>query len=166
MSALCVEPVTVDPSFLAYKGLLDQELWDRLVKRIIKVEGLHRSLAERILNQALAFLLLCAKEPNGAFSPSPLVDVGWHTFILYTKPYADFCDKVCGRFLHHTPSDVEGVDYGTGDVARTAAALRSHGFVVDEPLWVSNRQNCTNDGDCTSGDGCEVVPASEITQRV
>lgn len=158
MSALCIEPVTDHRISLAYREVVDQQLWERLVRRIIKDEGIQRALAERIMNQALAFLLLCAREPDGKFSPSPLVDIGWHAFILYTKPYGDFCDKVGGRFIHHAPSDVDGVDYGTDNVARTVVALRTHGFIVDEPLWTDRRQDCGGSGDCTSGDGCTVVP--------
>lgn len=28
----------------------------------------------------------------------------WHTFILFTKPYADFCEKYFGHFIHHFPT--------------------------------------------------------------
>ena len=31
------------------------------------------------------------------------VDDLWHTFILYTRQYARFCDEHAGHFLHHTP---------------------------------------------------------------
>lgn len=36
--------------------------------------------------------------------PSKIVDEAWHEFILFTKNYAEFCEKALGRFLHHTPS--------------------------------------------------------------
>src|ERR1700744_1805154 len=124
MSAQCIEPVADPRVYLAYKGVVDQQLWERLVNRVIKDGDIQRRLAERIVNQALAFLLLCAREPDGKFSPSPLVDIGWHTFILYTKAYADFCDKVGAGFIHHAPTDVDGVDYGTGNIARTVIALQ------------------------------------------
>jgi hypothetical protein len=160
MSAPCTEPISENCVHLDYKGVLDHQLWERLVRRVIKDEDLQRPLAERIMNQALAFLLLCASEPDGKFAPSPLVDIGWHTFILYTKPYADFCDKVSGRFIHHAPSDVDGVDYGSANIARTVTALQTHGFIVDQPLWTDHRQDCGESGDCTSGDGCTVDDGS------
>ena len=37
--------------------------------------------------------------------PSQVVDVAWHEFILYTRPYEKFCKKGLGRFLHHTPTE-------------------------------------------------------------
>lgn len=31
------------------------------------------------------------------------VDELWHTFVIFTRDYAAFCDKVAGQFLHHIP---------------------------------------------------------------
>lgn len=31
------------------------------------------------------------------------VDELWHTFVIFTRDYAVFCDKVAGQFLHHIP---------------------------------------------------------------
>lgn len=31
------------------------------------------------------------------------VDKLWHTFIIHTPQYAEFCDEVYGEFLHHQP---------------------------------------------------------------
>lgn len=138
MSANTIELVALDN-----KELVDDELWNRLVGRIAKDENMELSLAERIMDQTLAFLALCAKEPTGQFSPSSLVDIGWHTFILYTKAYESFCEKVNdGQLIHHEPSDVEGVDYETGNIARTVTALRAHGFAVDEMLWENGLARC------------------------
>lgn len=35
------------------------------------------------------------------------IDDMWHTFILFTKNYADFCDKFFGEFIHHQPMSEE-----------------------------------------------------------
>jgi hypothetical protein len=31
------------------------------------------------------------------------IDLMWHLFLLYTRDYADFCQKYFGEFLHHQP---------------------------------------------------------------
>ena len=36
--------------------------------------------------------------------PSKIVDEAWHEFILFTKEYENFCKKVFGEFLHHSPA--------------------------------------------------------------
>ena len=35
--------------------------------------------------------------------PSKLADELWHSLILDTKAYAEFCNKAFGKFLHHIP---------------------------------------------------------------
>lgn len=37
--------------------------------------------------------------------PSQIVDDAWHEFILFTRSYANFCQKGLGRYLHHTPAE-------------------------------------------------------------
>jgi hypothetical protein len=121
---------------LAYKGLIDEQLWERLVKRLVHDEDMERTLAERVMNEALGFLGLLAHEPNIPYSPSATVDPGWHTFILYTREYAAFCDQIAGRFIHHNPTDTPGVDYSDGNTpAQTMQAMLRYG-PVDEMLWV------------------------------
>jgi len=31
------------------------------------------------------------------------VDELWHTFVIFTREYAAFCDRVAGQFMHHVP---------------------------------------------------------------
>jgi hypothetical protein len=128
---------------LAGDAALDDVLRARLVGRIAKDNGLPVDLAERILGQALVFLRLCAAQPHGAFAPSCLVDVGWHTFMLYTRDYAQFCERIAGRFIHHNPADEPGVQYPRGGMARTVQALRERGLPVDDELWITATDQCS-----------------------
>jgi hypothetical protein len=50
------------------------------------------------MNEALGFIQMIRKTPGG-YGPSPLVDLGWHTAVLYTREYEVFCFVLCGRFL-------------------------------------------------------------------
>lgn len=36
------------------------------------------------------------------------IDDMWHTFLLFTKDYADFCEKYFGEFIHHFPNTAKG----------------------------------------------------------
>lgn len=135
------------------KDVLGVPLWERLVKRIMNDpvfwgyreqddEVQQRRWAERILGQTLGFLRVCAADPDGAarLSPSPLVDVGWHAFILHTREYEEFCRNVAGRYIHHSPSDG---DAGAGGTAAAVAAMRARGIVVDEQVWATGSASCT-----------------------
>ncbi|MDQ2789630.1 MAG: hypothetical protein M3Y73_07955, partial [Actinomycetota bacterium] len=58
------------------KGLISERLWRLLVERILQEWRMSRPLAERVMDQALGYLRLCASCPEATFSPSELVDIG------------------------------------------------------------------------------------------
>ncbi|MEV0734342.1 hypothetical protein [Polymorphospora sp. NPDC050346] len=95
---------------------------------------------------------------HSPLSPSTLVDIGWHTFLLYTREYAAFCDRIAGGFIHHEPED--GTEWPAVPVhepveARriTITAMRAAGYHVDLPLW-NMKADCTQ---CHQG--CHDSPA-------
>ncbi|MFE5296464.1 glycine-rich domain-containing protein [Streptomyces sp. NPDC056632] len=122
----------------ATAALIGSDLADRLAGRIVKdYPEIDPATADRIINQTAAFLAAGARLPGQFLVPSPLVDIGWHTFILHTVDYADFCQRIAGRFIHHVPTDDEGDVPGTISEARdrTIAAISAAGYWVDLPLW-------------------------------
>jgi hypothetical protein len=131
-----------DSAVLAHRDLVDEQLWHRLVSRIVNEHGVDTGYAERTMNQALGFLLLCAKDSSAAFSPSEAVDVGWHTFLMYTREYQEFCRRVAGGFIHHSPNDVDDAAEHDTCAADTVAAMRSYGIEVDEELWLTDGGEC------------------------
>lgn len=70
----------------------------------------HEDAAE-IFNEMKRWLWITARrrEKNQEHANFPLfneayaIDMMWHTFILFTKDYADFCEKYFGKFIHHQP---------------------------------------------------------------
>jgi hypothetical protein len=142
---------------LTGRAFVTSQLFDRLVRRIVTDGELDQDLAERIVDQTIAFLMACARNTSAPLAPSELVDVGWHAFLLHTHEYAGFCREVAGRFLHHVPSDPH--DPATGRAAcdtltRTVATIEEAGFVVDHDLWTHQPAN-----DCTGcHNGCHDDP--------
>lgn len=51
------------------------------------------------------FAVALAARGGRVAMPSQAVDTAWHAFILSTRDYQDFCRRVLGRFLHHTPAE-------------------------------------------------------------
>jgi hypothetical protein len=96
---------------LAPDELIDADLWERLVSRIMADEGVDRTAAGSAMAAGLAFLARCATAA-GPQSPTPEEDLGWHTFILHTRDYAAFCDRIAGRFIHHEPTGQGCIDDG------------------------------------------------------
>lgn len=118
------------------------------------------------MDQALAYLAACAvsSEP---LAPSEPVDIGWHTFILYTHDYAEFCKKVAGSFIHHVPNDGSHSAHAPEELTnRTVDAIRRAGHAVDLPLWKASAKcnQCTSGCTHSSGDtGCHHHPARTDT---
>ena len=50
--------------------------------------------------------------------PSRLVDAAWHTFILHTRAYDQWCSSAFGKLMHHTPAEVLGRDPKRNDGLR------------------------------------------------
>ncbi|MGH3798379.1 MAG: glycine-rich domain-containing protein [Pseudonocardiaceae bacterium] len=145
------------------RAFVSEALFGRLVDRIVVKELVERPMAERIMDQALAYLKACADNPGAALSPSPSVDIGWHTFLLYTQEYAEFCQGVGGFFIHHVPDD-EVAPRGPRGRALTQSvdAIRAAGIVVDTDLWPTADvadASCSNSG-CGAG-----PPPSDVAVR-
>ncbi|MEU7527715.1 hypothetical protein AB0A74_18430 [Saccharothrix sp. NPDC042600] len=129
-------------------GLISPELHNRLVRQLISEHaGMTGDEAVRIVNATVAFLKVCADSPEGHYRPSRRVDLGWHQFILNTVDYAEFCERVAGRFLHHVPEAFAPPRATPADTAKTLAptveAMRAAGFEVDPALWATGSGKCT-----------------------
>lgn len=76
------------------------------------------------------FSLFLPKEHNGLIFdfPSQVVDDLWHTFILYTKDYRDFCENSFGRFIDHIPHN-SGV---TTNVENSTFLINTYTKLKDE----------------------------------
>lgn len=154
--------ITVQPAAHA-RTLISPSLFDRMAARIAADKMLDRTMADRIVEQTLAFLLAAARHVGKPLVPSEPVDVGWHTFILYTRDYAEFCDRVAGRFIHHVPGDVPGGSSEHESLIearrRTLNAIERAGHAVDHDLWTlaASCGECHEEGNCAAsgGDGNE-----------
>jgi hypothetical protein len=138
-------------SKVSLRELVTPGLFSKLACQVAADEGHDQDTAERIVEQALAFLMACARYPDGHLSPSETVDAGWHAFILHTADYAEFCDRIAGRFIHHRPNDPGEGTLGQQAIGVTIAALRHAGLPVDPDLWVPRAacsqcyQGCADD---------------------
>jgi len=150
MTVTTARPILDDP-----ETLVPAALFAKLVARVERDANVDRERADRIMRQALAFLLACARNPETPLAPSRAVDHGWHAFILHTREYADFCARVAGQFIHHAPEDPGGERAGAATRnERTIEVMRRSGLPVDEELWPVGAAECSaNCERCCSGGG-------------
>lgn len=116
-------------------GLIPAQLHERLSNRIQVDEDFDGETADRILDAAIQFLHFCATH-KGTWAPSALVDIGWHTFLLYTRDYQRFCSRYANRFIHHNPTDDPDMDSDLPTAADTYQAMVTAGYQVDKEMWL------------------------------
>uniref|UniRef100_UPI003F49847C glycine-rich domain-containing protein n=1 Tax=Amycolatopsis sp. CA-096443 TaxID=3239919 RepID=UPI003F49847C len=142
MTSTLDAPATAVAALRDPRGYLASEVWDKEVGLLMRDNPFDKIMAERLLGQAVAYLIT-AMELRGQhreLGPGQLVDIAVHQLILDTRMYHAFCDTYLGEYLHHVP-EVERK--GDGTVARTAEAIAALGFPVDWPLWEADFAKCS-----------------------
>jgi len=68
------------------------------------VEAGHSQRAvQKLVSRYRHFLAECLGSPERVHQPSAEADIVWHLHILDTARYAQDCQRIFGRFLHHDP---------------------------------------------------------------
>ena len=122
-----------------------------LLDRYVKDYGGTRERAVRCFQALKQFLTVCSPV-WGLKAASESVDDMWHTFLLFTRDYQNFCDEYLGRFIHHQPA-AEGL---TPDSYTAARALVMELFDdADDEFWPAKvKEKCSGSGShsgCCSG---------------
>ncbi|MCQ4081919.1 hypothetical protein NGB36_15200 [Streptomyces sp. RB6PN25] len=116
-------------------------IWDREVALLLRDEVMVRDLAERILGNAVMYVIASMEHPEVHLGVGKVVDIGVHQLLLDTPVYFAFCDLYNGgAYKHHAPFIQRRRD---GIVLRTADFLRSIGFQPDEELWARDGAECS-----------------------
>jgi len=102
--------------------------------------------SDELLIELIRFLDLIYNTDQ-KLSPSYIIDLAWHEFILFTKYYEKFCLKHYGRFIHHTPGKKEEPEIFNN-------TIKQYIKVYDKPnpkIWgeLANQEwEATNCGSC------------------
>jgi hypothetical protein len=85
------------------------ERYAHVVRRIARDEHIRKRTAGRRFVEMLKFLDVCAQAKK-TVSPPARIDGAWHCFILFTREYAEYCQRRFGRFIHHEPMESGDTD--------------------------------------------------------
>jgi hypothetical protein len=141
---------------------LSQEGWDRLNALLLRdlefqqvFGGYSAEVQQRwceVLNdQMLGFLLLCGL--HGGYSPSLLVDIPWHAYMLDSRPYMHFCEVNFGKYVHHRPClGSTTQERKRAGLERTVRAMLDNGISVIHEAWTLAKLNMQCDDDTCEGD--------------
>jgi hypothetical protein len=131
----------------------------QVVARYRREQGFSEAIANDHRRELMRFLALSATAvDHGRFyGMMGAIDELWHTFVIFTREYAEFCDKVAGRFLHHVP-EVEGASSTVAFdnyLAFLADYERIYGERPAPGYWPNpDRAKVRSDNACTGCRGC------------
>lgn len=114
---------------------------DRVIDRYAKDYSQSIEYVHGCFDALKQFLIVCVLKP-GYKVTSREIDGMWHTFILFTKNYREFCETYLGRFVNHNPFEnpAPGVYTETRNFTKFVFAE------LDEKYWpLDERADCTSD---------------------
>src|SRR6185503_16294362 len=93
---------------------------DAVRKRLIAKKGWTAAHADQMVEEYREYLALFYFHPSEELvPPSRDLDDVWHEHILDTQKYADDCQRMFGRFVHHVPGLEHGTERHTEGLERT-----------------------------------------------
>jgi hypothetical protein len=107
-----------------------------VIRRYLKEHGGTQRQTEEVFRETLKWLYLCHKASEDGFACAitpelEKIDEMWHTFLLFTLDYADFCQRHFGTFIHHLPTEAEDEAVGEDEEAARTRLTVQYGLVYD-----------------------------------
>ena len=73
-----------------------------IVTKFCEEHSIDEITGNQYFQEVKKFLYLCANTTD-RLAPSADLDKVWHTFILFTKEYRQYCQQFLGKFIDHVP---------------------------------------------------------------
>ncbi|HEX7667501.1 MAG TPA: hypothetical protein VF407_23375 [Polyangiaceae bacterium] len=101
---------------------------EEVVHRFAADHGISYADASEIFLETKRWLWLSATHRSLAlplFSEARAIDEMWHTFLLFSRDYATFCDESFGFFVHHAPRTKREKDEWDAKIAADPEGARA-----------------------------------------
>lgn len=118
----------------------------RLVKYFAEEHNLSASESKALFDDLKKWLWLCANRDTKAqvhfFNDLRVLDLYWHTFLLFTRDYVEFCNRYFGAVVMHDPQPHRTARKQAGDpgAAREANLKRMRGSIVEVTRLLGEKQ--------------------------
>jgi hypothetical protein len=143
------------PELLALDPERAPRRYAQVIRRIARDERIRTRTAERRFVEMLKFLDVCAHAER-TVAPPARVDGAWHCFILFTRDYAEYCQKRFGRFIHHEPMesrDTHSYKRAYDEATERFGTLDRRIWPRPRDTWVPWLGACFAGGDNSGGGG-------------
>jgi len=133
----------------------------RVLERYQKDFNVSAQEAQEHERELKRYLILSFTLEDEVAMYSTQVDNFWHTFLLFTKQYQQFCHEFFGKFLHHEPMDNKKLQDDAQLLAKKQAFIAAYTdlFGQEPPAHIWHRKHskcCGGPGhDCIYTQCCE-----------
>lgn len=134
----------------------EYDLW--FIAERVKSKGI---LSEHRVDEALIefkkYMALVALGHEELGMHSSEVDEVWHSFILFTREYEEFCRKISGRMIHHRPNTSRRPHLPPASVSKFKQAYTTF-FGPPPPIWLSRKSSDASADARSPAEGSEILP--------
>ena len=136
----------------------EYDLWF-IIERIKSKGILAEDLTDQAITEFRKYMALVALGHEELGMHSSEVDEIWHNFILFTREYAEFCERVCGHMIHHRPNTSRRPQLPPTSVDSFKKAYTTF-FGAIPPIWQAPKMNDhESQADQILPGDCDVVQA-------
>ena len=113
-------------------------------RKVVEEKGWSKEIADYAELRYRRFLCMHLLDPRLILVPPPDIDVFWHQHILFTRAYAGDCERLFGRYFHHSPATGDAdeaamMQRGVMETAKFyAEAFGEHYFATEPAGFASN----------------------------
>lgn len=130
---------------------------ETVVSRYAREEDLPLAVAVEHERELKRFLALICLNPNISYGMKGPIDKLWHTFIVHTREYREFCHRAAGRFIDHVPEAPDNDEAKAKGRAQYERFLADYQAVFNEepprdlwPRFITRGEGAS----CSSCNGC------------
>lgn len=140
-----------------------------IIEKFCSEQEVQQELAKEYFIEVKKFLYLCANTTD-RLAPSAEIDKIWHTFILFTKDYRQYCMHFLGKFIDHVPEVKKDTSEPKENCLLNTITNYENVFgELNNEVWQVpfkneiKENNCTNCSNCNSD--CENCYSSESSEH-
>ena len=147
------------------------DLWF-VTERIAKEGSIAEHRIEAAVTEFRRYMALIALGCEDLGMHSEEVDEVWHSFILFTREYSEFCTRACGQMIHHRPNTSARPQLPESSVPEFKEGYEKF-FGPLPQVWSSNSKLAAGDcdvtmdppnvlqGDCNADSGGQLIFQSQ-----
>lgn len=121
--------------------------FDHVRERIVRKKLLSEDIVDEAIAEYKRYMTMNARTSDRLTMFSEPIDEVWHQHILFTRDYANFCEKAVGHFVHHDPMTPEQQRKGRKERAERFYEMYVESFhTLPSAIWHGLIETCCSGG--------------------